>query len=394
MYFFTTIANFRFYDIVDICLLTILAYHLFLWFRDTKAIKALIGLLGLVILYVVARTWGLFLTTWAFQILFQVVVILLIVIFQSEIRQVLERVNPLQVFGRHKSSSPEAWIKEFSEGVFALAKRKIGALIIIERTDKISEFLAEGQTLEGEPKPEILMTIFQKESPVHDGAALIQDGRITRVACYLPLISSSKGLPKQWGTRHRAALGLSEKSDSRVVVVSEERGQVSVAQNNEMIHVHNPERLNHIILEATSPVGPKKRNWLRRSFSLLSNKWLTKVGTLLLVVVLWITLAGQQDFETTVTVPLGITNMPQHFKIVEPADPKVEITIHGLRKDAGAMDDDDVVVEIDMSLARLGRRTFSITRENVRLSNDRIKIIKISPTKIKFDLKDSFVRPH
>jgi uncharacterized protein (TIGR00159 family) len=393
MYFFTTIANFRPQDVVDVVLLTILGYHLFLWFRGTKAVKALIGLLGLGLVYVVARTWGLFLTTWAFQILFQVVVILLIVLFQSEIRQVLEKVNPLQVFGLHKPSSPEKWIEQFTAGIFALAEKKIGALVIIERVDKVSEFLAEGQTLEGEPSPEILMSIFQKESPLHDGAMLLHNGRITRVACYLPL-SSSKGLPKQWGTRHRAALGLSERSDAWVVVVSEERGHVSVAQHTKMVRADNPERLSQIIFDAITPITPTKKSWLKRTLFVFSNQWQIKAGALLLVAVLWVTLAGQQDFETTVTIPLATTNIPPQFEIVDPVNPQIEITIRGLRKDAGAMDEDDVVVEIDMSLARLGRRTFPITRENVRLSNDRIHVVNIKPTKIKFDLKDRSLKPH
>ena len=196
------------------------------------------------------------------------VVILLIVLFQSEIRQVLEKVNPLQIFGFHKPSSPEKWIEQFAEGIFALAERKIGALVIIERGDRVSEFLAEGQALEGEPSPEVLMSIFQKESPLHDGAVLMRGGRVTQVACYLPL-SYSKGLPKRWGTRHKAALGLSEKSDAWVVVVSEERGQVSVARHNEMVHAVNSERLSQIILEATTPVTPvKKKNWLKRKNSI------------------------------------------------------------------------------------------------------------------------------
>ena len=108
-----------------------------------------------------------------------------------------------------------------SKGIFDLAERKIGALVVIEMRDRVSEFLEEGQALESEPSPELLMSIFQKKSPLHDGAVLIQDGRVSRVACYL-LLTSSKGLPKQWGTRHRSAFGLSEKSDALVVVVSEE----------------------------------------------------------------------------------------------------------------------------------------------------------------------------
>jgi len=388
MQFFATIANFRLQDVVDVVLLTVLAYHLFLWFRGTRAIKALIGLAGLGIVYLIARTWGLFLTTWAFQVLFQVVVILLIVLFQAEIRQVLEKVNPLRVFGLHKPLGPERWIEQFTAGVFALAERNNGALLVIEGEDNVAEFLAEGQPLQGDPTPEILTSIFLKASPLHDGAALIRGGRVTRVGCYLPL-SASKGLPTQWGTRHRAALGLSEKSDALVVVVSEERGEVSVARHNLMVHARDAEHLTDLILEATAPVAPEKRSFPKRVLSLFLHQWRVKGGALLAVIALWVTLAGQQDYETTVTVPLEMTNMPQQFEIVEPVNPQIEVTLRGLRKDAGVMDGDDVVVEIDMSLARLGRRTFTITRDNVRLPDDRIKVVNIKPSKLKFDLEEN-----
>lgn len=387
MYFLTTIVNFRFQDIVDVILLTILAYHLFLWFRGTRAVKALIGLVGLGIVYLLARAWGLFLTTWAFQVLFQVVVILLIVLFQSEIRQVLEKVNPLQLFGLHKVPGEQKWLQQFSEAIFALAGRKIGALVVIEREDRLSEFLVEGQPLQSEPTPEILLSIFQKESPLHDGAVLIRGGRIVRVACYLPL-SSGADLPKWWGTRHRAALGLSERSDAWVIAVSEERGTVSLARNSEMTRVKNAEELSELVLEMSTPVAPAKRNWLQRIFFLFFNRWKTKVAALLMVIALWVTLAGQQEFKRTITVPLETRNMPTGFEIVEPEAPEVQITLQGLRRDAGAMDEDDVSVELDMSLARLGRRTFSITREDVHLTNDRIKVLNITPAKIKFDLKE------
>lgn len=392
MQFLTTIANFRLQDIVDISLLTILAYHLFLWFRGTNAVKALIGLLGLVVVYVLGRAWGLFLTTLVFQVLFQVAVILLIVLFQSEIRHVLERVNPLQMFGFRKHSGQEEWIEPFAEGIFALAGRKIGALAVIERMGSVTDLLAEGQALVGEPSPEILMTVFQKESPLHDGAVLIRDGQMTKAASYLPL-STRKGLPKQWGTRHRAALGLSENTDAWVVIVSEELGRVSVARGNEVVAVNSPERLSQMISEAIAPDVPGKRGLLRRLLSLFSSRWQYKAGALLMVVILWVTMAGQQEFETTVMVPLGIKNMPPQYEIIEPINPRVEIMVRGLRKDAGAMDEDDVVVEIDMALARLGRRTFSITRDDIRLANDRINVVNIKPATLKFSLREKPLNP-
>ena len=183
MHLVAIIANLRFQDVLDILFLTVVAYHLYLWFRGTKAFKALVGLFVLGIIFTLARTWGLFLTTWVFQILWQVLVILLIILFQSEIRQALEKVNPLQALGLRKRASMGKWIKELTEAVFSMAERKIGALILIERTDAVTEWLTDGQQLEGEPNPELLLSIFQKDSPLHDGAVVIRDGHICHVAC-------------------------------------------------------------------------------------------------------------------------------------------------------------------------------------------------------------------
>ena len=385
---FSIIANLRLHDIVDIVFLAVVAYHLYLWFYKSKALKALLGLLVLGIVYAVARTWGLFLTTWAFQILWQVLLILLIILFQSEIRQVLERVNPLEMFGFNKQSEPDKWFAGFSEGIFALAKEKIGALVIIERKDSVQEFFSGGQFLESEPSPEVLKSIFQKTSPLHDGAVLIRKGRVVQVTCCLPL-SATEGLPKSWGTRHRAALGLSERSDAWLVVVSEERGEVSVARDKEIVNVHTSEELQQVLLQYTAPVLQTGRGPYEKIQFLISNRFRTKVGSLAFVFILWLLMAGQQEFDTTVKVPLVTKNLAPQFEIVDPVDPLVEITLRGLRKDASILNEDNVMVEIDMELARLGRRTFSITRDNIRLPNERIHVVNIQPTKIKFDLTEN-----
>ncbi len=180
MEIFAIVAHIRFQDVIDVLFLTVIAYHLYLWFQGTKALKALVGLLALGIIYTVAQLWGLFLTTWMFQILWQVLIILLIILFQSEIRQVLERINPFRAFGWRKLAQPEAWIGQFAEGCFRLAKLKIGALIIVERKDNVEEWITGGMPLEGEPGIELLQSVFQKESPLHDGAAVLRKGRITR----------------------------------------------------------------------------------------------------------------------------------------------------------------------------------------------------------------------
>jgi uncharacterized protein (TIGR00159 family) len=387
MHLFAIIANLRFQDVIDILFLTVVAYHLYLWFRGTKALKALVGLLILGVVFTIARTWGLFLTTWVFQILWQVLVILLIILFQPEIRQVLERVNPLQALGLRKIAEPEEWIPGFTQAVFALAQRKVGALLIIERKDRVEEFVTEGQSLEGEPSPQLLLGIFQKESPLHDGAVLIRDGRITQVACYLPL-SPDEGLPKEWGTRHRAALGLSERCDAWVVTVSEERGEVSLARGKEMVHIETPEELSRFMGEALARPGPAKISWKGRIRSLILNQWRAKASTLFLVSVLWLLFAGQQDFERTFPIQLEAQNVPSKMVILEPLKPEVKITIRGLRKDASTLSNNNVLAEVDLSMARLGKTVFPITREQIRLPNDRIQVIKIEPSQVEFKFRE------
>lgn len=387
MHLFPIITNLRFQDVLDILFLAVLVYHLYLWFWGTKAFKALVGLVALGIVFTVARFWGLFLTTWVFQILWQVLILLIIILFQSEIRQVLERVNPLQIFGLRALSKSAGWIPNFASGIFALAEQKIGALIIFERTDVVDELITGGTSLEGEPTSEILLSIFQKESPLHDGALLIRKGRITTVGSYLPL-SSAGDLPTKWGTRHRAALGLSERCDAWVVVISEERGEVSLAQGRQMVPVGSQEQLSRMIQEAITPPAAEINLW-ERARALMVHRWPYKLGTLALVFLFWLLLAGQQNFEVSIEVPLEMKNIPLNMEVVNPVDPLVRITVRGLRKDAATLSNRNVHAEIDLTGTSVGNRIFRITRDQIVLPNHRINIISIEPPKVELKLTET-----
>jgi len=380
------LTDLRFQDVLDILFLAVVVYHLYLWFWGTKAFKALVGLLALGIIFTLARFWGLFLTTWVFQILWQVLIVLIIILFQSEIRQVLERVNPLQMLGLRSFPKSADWVASFVKGIYALAERRIGALIIFERTDLVNELITGGIRLEGEPSSEILMSVFQKESPLHDGALLIRKGRIAKAACYLPL-SSTEGLPKNWGTRHRAALGLSERCDAWVLVVSEERGEVSLAREGKIVPIANPEELVDLVGKATKTPTVSDGNWRERIRSVVIRRWPIKLGALGLVFVLWLLLAGQQNFEVALTVPVEMKNTPENIEILEPLNPEVLITVRGLRKDASTLNSRNVHAEIDLSPARFGSTLFRITRNQIDLPNDRISIVNIKPTLMEFKFK-------
>ena len=380
------ITNLRIQDVLDILFLTVLAYHLYLWFRGTKAFKALVGLFALGVVFTVAQTWGLFLTTWVFQILW--LVILLIILFQSEIRQALEKFDPLRTLGLRKTAQPGQWTQGLSDAVFTLAGRKIGALIMIERTERVEECITLGQALEGKPTSELLTSIFQKESPLHDGAILVKEGRIHLVACYLPL-SAEEGLPKEWGTRHRAAMGLSERSDALMVVVSEERGEVTLVVERKVFHPATAGVMNQILLDALLPAARERVPWKEKVLPLFLNQWKAKYGTLLLVLIFWLLLAGQQDFEVAFAVPLEVRNVPAAMEIAEPLNPKVRIRVRGLRKDASVLSEKNVHAELDLSPAAAGKKSFAITRDSFMLPNERVYIVSIEPSQITFKFHET-----
>ncbi|MFQ5486778.1 MAG: diadenylate cyclase, partial [Desulfobacterales bacterium] len=241
--------------------------------------------------------------------------------------------------------------------------------------------------LDGEPGPELLLSIFNKKSPLHDGAVLIRQGRINLVACYLPL-SADEGLPKEWGTRHRAALGITQRCDACVVVVSEERGKVSFAREKNVSPVDDIEMLSDRLVETFTPGSPEKNSLLAKVFSVFHHRWPIKIGTLILVSLVWLLLAGQQNFEVTISVPLELKNIPVNIEILGATNPQVQITVRGLRKDASTLNKTEVHAGIDISSAKSGSQSFRITRNQIVLPTDRLHVVEIVPSILKFEFQE------
>jgi uncharacterized protein (TIGR00159 family) len=378
MEYFALLSDLRIQDVLDVLFLSFVAYHLFSWFQGTKALKALIGLVLFGIIFIVARTWGLFLTTWVFEIFWQVLVILLIVLFQSEIRQVLEKITPLGLLGLRRQPGPDSWINGFCQAVFALADKRIGALAIIERTDAVPELTTGGRPLQADPVQEVLLSVFQKASPLHDGAVLIRQGRIVLAATYLPL-SPEERVPSHWGTRHRAALGLTERCDALVVTVSEERGEVTLAKEGRMEPVGRPEELDGLIREAIVPGFKDRAGPLPRAWEIVRSRWLVKLGTVGLVAALWLLLAGQQDFQASFRVPLKVIELPRSVELVEPLEPEIEVTVRGLRKEVSLLSEENVKAVVDMARFRPGKVRLMLNSDMVKLPSDRVKVVRVRP---------------
>ena len=181
------LTNIRLPDVLDILFISIVVYQFYIWFVGTQAFKVLVGLAILSAIFVTAKSWGLFLTTWVFQILWPVFVILLIILFQTEIRQMLEHLNPLKMAGMNHLEPSATWVDGLGRWAFEAARKRMGALVILQNKGVVDEFITRGIAMECDPQAEILNAVFDKHSPLHDGGVLIANGKIRSVSCFLPL---------------------------------------------------------------------------------------------------------------------------------------------------------------------------------------------------------------
>ncbi len=375
------LSNIGLPDILDILLISIVAYQFYLWFWGTKAFKALIGILLLSGVFVLAQSWGLFLTTWVFQLLWQVFVILLIILFQKEIRQILERFSPLKSIGLKQDKASHEWIPAFSAWAFEAARRRIGAVVVFERTDLVFDLVTKGISMEGDLQPEILNAIFYTNSPLHDGAILVSNGKIVKTSCYLPL-STREDLPQKWGTRHRAALGLSEQCNAWVLVISEERGEISCAFENQMRRIETEEELIHLLETQVFDEKEPEMGSRRKMLSWFTRRYPIKVTVFALVFVLWLSLAGQQNFERKIDLPLTLKNVPANLAVSSSTAPSISITCRGLRKDVSLLSETNIMTILDLAAAKAGKSSYAVTAANFILPNDRVDIVNITPSRV------------
>jgi len=214
------------HDVVDILLVTALLYGMIARIRGTRAVAAVLGLLVLTLLYLGAGRLGLYAITWLLQSFFASLFLVVVILFQQDIRMALSVIGTRRFWGRRKVLN-EALLDEIVGASMELARNKLGALIVLERLVPLRDMVERGGVrLDAHLSQELLRTIFAKNTPLHDGAVIISKGEITAAACILPLAMVRR---QSFGTRHRAALGITEESDAVAVVVSEERGEVSVA---------------------------------------------------------------------------------------------------------------------------------------------------------------------
>ncbi len=230
------IAHYRwFHDTVDIALVYYLFYRLLLLIKGTRAFQMLIGI-GLIVLVLIAsQTFEFYTLDWIIHSFWSQIVLAVVILFQPEIRRTLARVGERHLFRSLSPVEGSKFIEEAVKAAVSMANKRIGALIVLERDTDLSTIVEMGTELDAKVTKELLVSIFLPYSPIHDGAAIIRNGRLVAAGCFLPLTLSSN-LSKALGTRHRAAVGLTEEADAVVVVVSEETGEISVVRGGSIEH--------------------------------------------------------------------------------------------------------------------------------------------------------------
>ncbi|CAI3225200.1 diadenylate cyclase CdaA [Desulfovibrio legallii] len=232
-------------DAMDIAVVSVLLYQVIQMLRSSRALAVLTGLGLLTVLYFVSNILGLYTLTWLLQHIFSSLFILIVVIFQSDIRQALGEMGASRLF-RKRGLQQDA-VEEVVAACVEMARLRVGALIVVERSMRLGDMIErEGVRVDAQLSRRLLMNIFYPKAPLHDGAVILSHGRITAAACILPL-AVAKG--QSFGTRHRAALGITRESDAVAIVVSEERGEISLAMKGELVRALDAARLRQVLNE-------------------------------------------------------------------------------------------------------------------------------------------------
>lgn len=242
-FFWLSLPSLSVIDIAEIVILAILLYFILRWIKDTRAWVLLKGILIIVIFTLVASIFQMDTILWLVNNAISVGIIAVVIVFQPELRKALEElgrkqlISSAQIFGSQKDMEKRFSDKTISEIVracFSMGKVRTGALIVIERIESLREYISTGIEIDGVISGSLLINIFEHNTPLHDGAVIMRGDRILAATCYLPL-TENRDLSKELGTRHRAAVGISEISDALVIVVSEETGEVSIALAGQII---------------------------------------------------------------------------------------------------------------------------------------------------------------
>jgi diadenylate cyclase len=386
--FLTLLRAITFSEVIDIILVAIVLYTGIVWAQQTRASFVVRGIAILGGIYLIARQLDLEMMAWMLQGFFAIFLVMIVVIFQEELRQMFEWIAVWSLAGKRapalRSTTADVLVRTIAD----LAKEHIGALIVIRGNDPLERHITGGVPLDGRLSEPLLKSLFDPHSPGHDGAVLVESNRITRFAAHLPLSKDLDQLANV-GTRHGAALGLAELADALCIVASEERGTVSVARDGRLRKMENFQELGVVIqnfLNDKFPshgAGKTADVWLQ----FFRKNWLAKALAVSLAIGFWyIFVPGSKIVEVTYKVPVSIQNLPADLQIEEVPPPAVSVTFAGPRRAFYLFDLKRVTVTVDAALAKPGRPRFNISERNIRYPSD-LSVRQLSPPTITVAIK-------
>lgn len=366
----------RVQDLLDIAVIFFLVYGLLLWFKETASRFVLIGIALLGTVYALARYFQLYLTAVILQGFFAVLLLALIVIFQEELRRFFERLATWGRFRKEKiGAASQKELDILVETAASLARKKVGALIVVRGEEPLERHLEGGVTLDGVLSQPLLESIFDPHSAGHDGAVVVHKGRVARFACRLPLSLHADRFGLM-GLRHTAALGISERSDALCVVVSEERGTISLAQGGQIAVLAGPRELKEALEKFYGPRPSEKpasgfARVLRRNF------W-EKAAALGAACLLWLAFGYQRGpVGRHFVVPVEYRNLPAEWIIEEPRVSEAEILLTGPEQAFLLLDPARLRISLDLSGVKEGKQKIRLSRDMIPLpSNLTLETIK------------------
>lgn len=378
-----TLRNLRWQDVLDILLMSTILYQLMVLFRGTRAVQALAGLGVIGLFYLLAREAELILSSLLLQNFWTVILLVLVVIFQQELRHTLERVSPARWLTR-RGEAPKDHLDAIVRAAFHLARQRIGALIVFQRRTSLDEVVRLGTPLGAEVTAPLLESLFLPASPLHDGAVVIDETRVTHAACMLPL-SSREDLPPQFGTRHRAALGLTEETDAVCLVVSEERGEVTLmtggTYRSALSREETLERLR-VLLGPTERRLPRPVSW----GALLLHRWPLKLGSLVVVTGLWVYLGGAQKLEVGLRVPVEYRNIPDSLTLSGRPATSLEVRLRGSRAALGGVNRGTLRATVDLTGTERGTNFAPVGRADVNVPAG-VEVVGTDPAVLRLTLE-------
>ena len=322
----------------------------------------LIGIAFFWILQRLAVSMGLILTSWMMEGIIAVAALIVIVVFRNEIRSVFRARNIWTVFWGLPHKQARTPVDILTESVFDMAHRQIGALIVLPGREDLEEVIQKGINWDGKISTEMIKSIFWPNNPVHDGAAVIQGNRVVEVGVLLPL-SRRKDLPSSYGTRHRAAVGLSEITDAMVIVVSEERGNVTLTKGSDIYKIKGKEELAWAIQEHFG---------IRETRSLYLKKRRVELGiaavvSLLIISGVWFSISRGFDAIKTFDIPVEYTNRDPRMELLNSSATSVKLYLRGSRALLRSIRPEQIQVRMDLGTAVAGTNSFSISNENISI---------------------------